>query len=486
MPPAGQPATPTDPSKAEEFPILPAPAAEQPAASAPTAEQPVTPAPTAEQPPALPAPPAGNAAPEAAPGSTPSVVDPIPTVPAPTTAPPATLPPATPSAAGPAPKAPTTDPTPLVPAPPDPIKGSAASGDSARAAPTRDDQVRTASNDSTGVRSVLNMPGTKNAGKTAARVGDEVITYHELVNAVRDKLAASRQRPGALSRQQIDYLRRIVLDELIEESVIVQEAKRGIKKQQQLQEFNDGADKEWREFELPPLIRKYAVSNEYELKQRLADDGQSIEGLKERFRRKRLGQYFIRAKLGPKMVIELPEMLKYYNENIKEFERPAQITWRDAVVEVKKCQNKADAHKQILIIQDRLRRGEDFAKVVKELSHGPKRNEGGLWETTPGGYAVAAVNRELDSLPIGRISRIIVTPSAYHIVRVEGRRDAGPASFAEPDVQDKVRQEVHREKTKRIMEGYIAKLRAKTVVTTIFNDGPVDPALTRTNLTTKP
>ena len=47
------------------------------------------------------------------------------------------------------------------------------------------------------------------------------------------------------------------------------------------------------------------------------------------------------------------------------------------------------------------------------------------------------VNAALKSLPIGQSSGVIASPESFHVVRVEGRRAAGPASFEE--VQDKIR-----------------------------------------------
>ena len=47
------------------------------------------------------------------------------------------------------------------------------------------------------------------------------------------------------------------------------------------------------------------------------------------------------------------------------------------------------------------------------------------------------VNQALESLPIGKISDVIEGPDGFHIVTVEWRRPAGPASFEE--VQDQIR-----------------------------------------------
>ena len=50
-------------------------------------------------------------------------------------------------------------------------------------------------------------------------------------------------------------------------------------------------------------------------------------------------------------------------------------------------------------------------------------------QTSPGSNAVESVNQALASLPLNQVSPILEGPTSLHIVRVESRRDAGPASF---------------------------------------------------------
>src|SRR5262249_26650049 len=115
-----------------------------------------------------------------------------------------------------------------------------------------------------------------------------------------------------------------------------------------------------------------------------------------------------------------------------------------------------------------LKRGEDFATLARTQSDGPtsSRNRGGLMETSPNGYAVAPVNSALLSLPLGQVSEVIEGPQSYHIVLVENRRPAGPASFEE--VQDKIKPVVQKQKIREEQTAFINKLRQKTLIT-VFN-----------------
>jgi hypothetical protein len=318
----------------------------------------------------------------------------------------------------------------------------------------------------------------KEAGRAAARVGDEVITLNELTVAVKERIAAlPMPKDYQPNRQEIMMITSQVLDQLIERTTILQEAKRELKKPEQIQLFRKLADQCWREEELPPLLRKYQVENEYKLKDKLAEEGKSIDAMRETFRQEFLAKGFIEQKLGPKLRVTVSEMREYYNAHLDDYNRPEQWTWHEVLVEVDKYPSRAQARSKAEAILARLRRGEDFATVARAESEGPNRKQGGLWETAPDSYAVPAVNEALKALPIGQVSTIIEGPSSFHLVRVDTRRPAGPASF--PEVQDKIRRIVHNQKAKRESDALFDKLLSQTVVTTIFDKTDYAPASIR-------
>jgi peptidyl-prolyl cis-trans isomerase SurA len=199
--------------------------------------------------------------------------------------------------------------------------------------------------------------------------------------------------------------------------------------------------------------------------------------VRETYRQEVLARGFLEQKLKPKISVTVPEMRDYYNAHVHDYDRPEQWTWREVLIEVDKYPSRAAARSKAEAILDRLRRGEDIAKVAESQSEGPNRSSGGLWETTPDSYAVATVNDAVRSLPIGQVSPIIEGPSSYHLVRVDARRGAGPATFAE--VQDRIRRIVHHRKVDQESNAFLDKLRQQTVVTTIFDKTDFAPAATR-------
>jgi hypothetical protein len=317
----------------------------------------------------------------------------------------------------------------------------------------------------------------KNAGRAAARVGDEVITLHDLVLSAREE--ASRRAPGrALNRDEVNMVAKIVLAGLIERTLICQEAKRVIKNSKQLDQLYKAADKYWHEEELPPLLRRYAVDTELQLRDKLSESGRSLEAMRMSFRQDVLAQEFLNQKLKDYRKVELPEMLKYYSEHLhdKEYDRPAQITWRELVIEKGRYPNPDDARRKAQSLLDRLAKKEDFAKLARTESEGPSaiRAAGGLMQTSPGSYAVESVNQALASMPLNQTSPILEGSTSLHIVRVENRRAAGPTSFEE--VQDHIRRTIMSEKMRIARREFITKLKRNTLITTIFDGTESDPS----------
>jgi parvulin-like peptidyl-prolyl isomerase len=118
---------------------------------------------------------------------------------------------------------------------------------------------------------------------------------------------------------------------------------------------------------------------------------------------------------------------------------------------------------------EKLRRGEDFARLARNESDGltSSRNNGGLMQTTPGSYAVENINKALDSLPIGQLSEVIEGPDSFHILKVENRRPAGPASFEE--ILDTIKPMLERKRGQEEQAAFLKKLKSNAIITLYLN-----------------
>jgi peptidyl-prolyl cis-trans isomerase SurA len=266
---------------------------------------------------------------------------------------------------------------------------------------------------------------------------------------------------------------REVLKSLIDRSLLVQEAKRHIKDKKMLERAYETADKVWHDEEVVPLERRYTVDSEPKLKEKLAEDGRSLDAMRQNFRQYFLAQSYLHEKLKDRLGVELPDLLKYYNEHVyqHEYDRPAQITWREIVVEIDKHKSREEAQAKANSLLEKVRRGEDFAKLALTESEGPtsSRTQGGLMRTTPGSYAVKPINDALDSLPLGQVSGVLEGPDSFHILKVEKRRPAGPASFEE--VQDQIKPLLVAKKFQEERDAFLEKIKRNALVKIYGPDG---------------
>jgi peptidyl-prolyl cis-trans isomerase SurA len=241
--------------------------------------------------------------------------------------------------------------------------------------------------------------------------------------------------------------------------------------------FTQEADRFFRDEQIPQLLNEYHADNELQLRDRLKEHGRSFDTVAQATRQNWMAENFLHAKIKDRVKVDLPELLKYYeaHKRDKEFDRPAQIVWREIVVEVGRYPRREDARRKVEALDQALKRGADFAELARTQSDGPTRSreQGGRMQTSPGTYGVASVNRALESLPAGQLSDILEGPTSFHIVRVEQRRAAGPAPFSE--LQDRIRSTLLEKKYQSERAAFLQKLWDQTPVSTIFDETESDP-----------
>ena len=113
-------------------------------------------------------------------------------------------------------------------------------------------------------------------------------------------------------------------------------------------------------------------------------------------------------KLKDHRTVELPEMLKYYSEHFRDKELPPARPDHLARDRDRKepSSHAAEARRKAETLLARLKNNEDLATLARTESEGPSRvrAQGGLMQTSPGSYAVEAVNQALANLPLNQIS----------------------------------------------------------------------------------
>jgi peptidyl-prolyl cis-trans isomerase C len=153
------------------------------------------------------------------------------------------------------------------------------------------------------------------------------------------------------------------------------------------------------------------------------------------------------------------ELKKYYQEHEKDFQLPEQIKVRHILIaslkeatpeEREKARTRAEA------ILQRLNKGEEFAKLAREVSEdqisAPKGGE--LAPITLGKTNSEEFEKAAFALKTGQISGIVATSYGFHIIKMDERQEKRTASFGESRefINNKLKTELEQKKAREFVE----------------------------------
>jgi len=130
------------------------------------------------------------------------------------------------------------------------------------------------------------------------------------------------------------------------------------------------------------------------------------------------------------------ELKKYYREHEKDFLLAATVKARHIFIQAPEkasAEEKAQGRAKAGAILDRLKKGEDFAKVAAEVSEDADtaKKGGELGIITPGRTNSAEFEKAVFALKNGELSAVVETPFGFHVIRVDEKTEQRTASFEE-------------------------------------------------------
>lgn len=308
-------------------------------------------------------------------------------------------------------------------------------------------------------------PASATASKSAAAapakvayVNGTAITKDQFERSVSYQQELAALQGMTITDDQMSQLKYEVLSNLINTELLYQESqKSGIKieekeitetyeAQKQKAQFKTDAEFE----EALKKSNKTMTSYRAEIKQGLAIDR------------------FVKTKFTDKTTVPDSEAKKYYDDNPSYFQQPAQVRVSHIMIRFDSKADQAqkdESKKKIEDVLKRLKAGEDFAALAKEVSEdASSKNNGGDLDYITKGQAPQAFENAAFELKKGEFSDIVQTDSGYHIVKVTDKQDAKKISYEES--KNDIITNLKNSKVNAAVNTYIISLRNKSTVQT--------------------
>ncbi len=273
-----------------------------------------------------------------------------------------------------------------------------------------------------------------------------------------------------LSQPEMNRLRaKIIQQELPQhiEKALLMSALRDDLKEEQFEMLSSQVNNLF-EREVDKLKERYNVETKIELERILEEQGTSLDSLNNAFASRELSMYYIGQKSKDSTRLSRQELMDWYEQNKAQYAIEAAVKWQQIRINSSGEGGREAGFARMKEAIDALRNGTEFGKVARQFSDGPKRDAGGIWDwTKQGSLADEKVERALFEIPAGKISQPLETDSAFVLVKVIERRDAGFVPFE--DVQDKINNKLQSEARRDAAQNVIKDLNNTATIWTIFD-----------------
>ena len=297
--------------------------------------------------------------------------------------------------------------------------------------------------------SALTFAADKNApGDKVAVVNGVIISQAEFDRGfeLNKKRLASRGRQ--IPEEQMATFKNEVLDEIINMELLFQESKKkGIEVKPEV--FSNQFTGFKKQFSNEDEYHKWIEENNF-------TEADFINELKHIIAIRQL----IDQEVTEKVKISDEESKQYYDTHPEFFKQPEQVNASHILIKVDENASeaqKAEARKKIQEVQQKLKKGEDFATLAKTYSEGPSAPKGGNLGYFRRGQMVKPFEDAAFKLKPGETSDIVETRFGYHLIKVVDKQPEKTLAYAE--IKDRLNELLKKQKLETEVDAYIDNLR---------------------------
>lgn len=282
--------------------------------------------------------------------------------------------------------------------------------------------------------------------RIVAVVNDDIITQSELEESMLPFVADYKVRYGGEeAEEKMDAARQDALNRLIEEKLILQEAKR-----REIEITNEEVEER-----LESVKSRFGVEEEFY--KAIENSGVTLAELKEKYKEQIMMRKFVSSIINSKVRISPTQIAAYYNGNLADFSIPNTVRFKVLLLKPLPERNIEQTEKLALEILNRIKAGEDFDALVKEYSQGPNIDKGGDMGYMAEGSIIKELEDAMAILSAGGVSGLIKTSTGFNIIKIIDKKEASAKLLSE--VNDFIRERLFQREAELTLREFVAKLK---------------------------
>jgi len=212
-------------------------------------------------------------------------------------------------------------------------------------------------------------------------------------------------------------------------------------------------------------VKKRNHLDDARLDEALAGQGMDRAAYRKAVKRDLESMRIVQLKIRSKVKVSDEDVQNYWQTHPQEFRAEEEVQVRHIFLALKEDAGPAEVarvRERAEKIVARLRHGEEFGLLARQVSEGPSASDGGDLGWLRRGTVQADVEKVAFGLQSGQISDPVQTRSGFQILQVEARRGGGAKPLGE--VKEEIRDKLTNEQGDRYRTQFIAELKKDAVI----------------------
>jgi len=287
--------------------------------------------------------------------------------------------------------------------------------------------------------------------KIVVVVNDQTITSSEIDAVIKPLIEELKKNssPEELP-QKIAGLRKDVIERLIEDRLILQEAKK----------LNIEAGNNEIEERLQQVKAKFPDQESFE--KILAEQGMNLWQLKKTYKDQIMVRKMIRQYVKSHLQITPTQVSEYYKQHLNDFKMDEARDVSQIIIKYKPGEDLPRAEKIAAQIVDLLAAGADFGDVCKKYSEGPNADTGGSIGFVERGIMAKDIDEVIFKMKEGEVSKPVKTGIGFVILKLNSIRNEQFEPIEK--AKDKIEDLLMDQNAKTTIDSWLSELKEKAFI----------------------